>query len=1155
MSASVGSPPVPPLQGASPTGEFCEAFGRRCYRITRIEQMPPFLVNLVSASDLWMFVASNGGLTAGRVDANGAVFPYHPVDRVYDSAGISGPVTAVAVSTAAGEVIWNPFVNRIVPPRISRQLYKSVEGDALWFEEIDADLGLAFRYGWMTAEQLGFIRRCELVNLTDRPRDLRLLDGLRNLLPAGIPQRVQSVSSNLADAYKTSELLPGTTLAIHALAATIVDQPLPVEALRASVVWSGGLPGATILLSDVQTGAFFRGEALQPETRRRGLRCGYFLNCAWTLPAGATERWFMVTDTGLDHAAVSALHRRLQTGDPAADVEAGVRTTTERLRGMVGDADGLQHGGDEVIAVHHFANVLFNVMRGGTFGEGSQVPAQDFADYLALHNRAVAQRHAAFLHELPSTLSRTELLARVWPRADPDLARLASEYLPLMFSRRHGDPSRPWNRFSIRLQDAAGRRLLAYEGNWRDIFQNWEALSLSYPEYLDAFIAKFLNASTADGFNPYRISNAEIDWEVPDPEDPWSSIGYWGDHQVIYLLKLLEWSDRYQPELLPTAMRQARYSYANVPYRIADYATMRQNPRSTIRFDAALHRSIVARMSSLGSDARLLTAPSGEVLHVNLTEKLLVLALARLTNFIPDGGIWMNTQRPEWNDANNALVGYGVSVVTLCYLRRFLAHCQTRLLPALGEAQVPVSAAVIALADRVDATLATHTARLTDTRLDDTTRRALVDGLAAAGSEYRARLYAEGPGPIDSMAGERIRTLFGRALEFVDHSIRANFRPDGLAHSYNQLEFASPTSLVVHHLPLMLEGQVAVLSAGTLAPREVVALLEALRRSPLYRADQHSYLLYPDRVLPGFMERNRIADAAWAACPLFADMLQAGETRLVLEDAAGIHRFAADLETQAALEQRLAQLAAEPRWAGVLAEHAGQVREVYEEVFRHRAFTGRSGSMFGFEGLGCIYWHMVAKLLLAAQENLLAADAAGAPETKRLIKLYYDIRAGIGFNKTPAVFGAFPTDPYSHTPGHAGAQQPGMTGQVKEEILTRWGELGVRVSGGLVSFRPTFLRANEFTTAPGSFLVMDCKGQSRRLDVPARALGFTCAGTPVIYHRTGTAPGLRIFFDSGEVRHLPGNTLDRAASEALFNREGLVARLEVDLGEDYRPLD
>jgi hypothetical protein len=41
-----------------------------------------------------------------------------------------------------------------------------------------------------------------------------------------------------------------------------------------------------------------------------------------------------------------------------------------------------------------------------------------------------------------------------------------------------------------------------------------------------------------------------------------------------------------------------------------------------------------------------------------------------MSNLIPEGGIWMNTQRPEWND-NNALVGNGVSMVTLCYLRDF----------------------------------------------------------------------------------------------------------------------------------------------------------------------------------------------------------------------------------------------------------------------------------------------------------------------------------------------------------------------------------------------------------------------------------------------------------------------------------------------------
>ena len=87
----------------------------------------------------------------------------------------------------------------------------------------------------------------------------------------------------------------------------------------------------------------------------------------------------------------------------------------------------------------------------------------------------------SLLDALPETLLHSELLALARERGDADLERLAHEYLPLTFSRRHGDPSRPWNIFSIALKDEHGAKILNYEGNWRDIFQNWEALALSFP--------------------------------------------------------------------------------------------------------------------------------------------------------------------------------------------------------------------------------------------------------------------------------------------------------------------------------------------------------------------------------------------------------------------------------------------------------------------------------------------------------------------------------------------------------------------------------------------------------------------------------------------------------------------------------------------------
>jgi hypothetical protein len=167
---------------------------------------------------------------------------------------------------------------------------------------------------------------------------------------------------------------------------------------------------------------------------------------------------------------------------------------------------------------------------------------------------------------------------------DPDMERLALEYLPLTFSRRHGDPSRPWNHFSIDLKNPDGSDRLDFQGNWRDIFQNWEALAISYPQYIESFVSKFVNASTIDGYNPFRVSRAGFEWEILDPENPWSNIGYWGDHQVNYLVRLLELSERYHPGEIRRLFGRDIFVYADVPYRLKGYAETVRDPRATVEF-------------------------------------------------------------------------------------------------------------------------------------------------------------------------------------------------------------------------------------------------------------------------------------------------------------------------------------------------------------------------------------------------------------------------------------------------------------------------------------------------------------------------------------------------------------------------------------------
>jgi methionyl-tRNA synthetase len=82
------------------------------------------------------------------------------------------------------------------------------------------------------------------------------------------------------------------------------------------------------------------------------------------------------------------------------------------------------------------------------------------------------------------------------------------------------------------------------------------ALAISFPGYIENMVVKFSNASTADGYNPYKVTREGFDWEVLDPSDPWSYIGYWGDHQIVYLYRLLELSYRYHPEVLKSFLQK-----------------------------------------------------------------------------------------------------------------------------------------------------------------------------------------------------------------------------------------------------------------------------------------------------------------------------------------------------------------------------------------------------------------------------------------------------------------------------------------------------------------------------------------------------------------------------------------------------------------------
>ena len=1106
-------------------GDFVILDGEKFYKLENYDRMDDFFMTITSSGDVWNFLWAKGGITAGRKNADHAIFQYGTADRIADYKYTTGSYTAIQVERADGVTLWEPFgrflqgtgAAGIPEDGVQYNLYKNINGSRVIFEASNEALQLVFRYGWTSSRRFGLVKLAKLINMADKPQRVRVLDGARNIMPAIVDASLQNNMSVLVDAYKSTELDTESGLAMFALSSALTDRAEPNEALLANTCWF--TTEDEVYISDGVIQDFAAGRKLTETDIVKGGRGSCFILHEAELAAGSEDSWASAFDHSLNAADVVKLKKVLADRKEAARLLAeDIGATDAELDRFIGEADGIQSTADEMACVHHRTNVIFNIMRGGFFANDGRIDVADFLAFVKQRSAAEYDKAARLLADMEESseaageeaVAKKTLEAKIFAAADSQLTRLYMEYLPVIFSRRHGDPSRPWNKFNIALTDGDGNQVLNYEGNWRDIFQNWEALLISYPEYISNVVAKFVNAMTIDGFNPYRISREGIDWECPDPSDPWAQFGYWGDHQVIYLQKLLELLAGYDAASLDNYLSAKLFSTANVPYRLKSYEDICRDPRNSLIFDKALSDELLKKAKSLGTDQKLVQDKEGRVALVNLTAKLLQLVIAKAANLVPGGGVWMNTQRPEWNDANNALAGWGLSMVTVCYMERMLKFL-TELYGHHGEAVYEIPATIAACMQDLKklyagAGMEAGNAVFADgVFADAASRKAFTDAAGLIFQQERDSLYREYYGAESAqVSGNELKEFYGLVERLVAGTIACNKRADGLYHTYNTLKLAAD-GMEIEHLQEMLEGQVAVLSSGLLTSGEAVEICTALRHSGMYEERQNSYMLYPNKNLQGFLAKNRVC----------ADRAKGLEAYLE-QDLDGFYHFNACCQNE---EKLTGWLETQPAMAAADRE---KLFALYEEVFNHHAFTGRSGTFYAYEGLGSIYWHMVAKLLVAVQENALRSLAADDGYGEKLKALYQEIKAGLGGSaKSPEVYGAFPFDAYSHTPYHKGACQPGMTGQVKEEILTRWGELGISIEAGCAVFKPQLLPEAEMGDAE---------------------LGFTWCGVPVSYRRG--AKKLAVSMADGTVQEFDGGVLPREYSELLFSRSHAISRIE-----------
>ncbi len=1116
------------------SGRFVQIGDEKFYQIKHFDAMKPFFISLASESNHWMYISSTGGLTAGRKNPDLALFPYYTDDKIIESGEITGSKTILQVLKNGKRYLWEPFSDRNYGIyKIERTILKSTIGNKLIFSEKNIDLGLTFNYAWMNADDFGWIKKSWLINDVDQPVEIYLVDGLQNILPFGVDLQSQSKFSTLVDAYKKTELIQKANLALFRMEAIMVDRAEPSEALRVNTIWNHGLENVSYLLSSGQLDNFRLDKSIVSENESKGVRGAFFACSKLVLEASSKKTWYFVAEVEQDAVKVNNLIEFIKQNTNLGElIENSIQKGTDSLLSIIAETDGIQHTSDENKMARHFSNVLFNNMRGGLYSEGYTIYADYFGQHIKHFNIKVWEKQKDFLSKLPEKIEYSNLESLIAKENDKNLYRLFLEYLPLTFSRRHGDPSRPWNLFNIRVKDENGNKLLSYQGNWRDIFQNWEALSLSYPNYINGIIAKFLNASTADGYNPYKVTSEGIEWEVIEPDNPWSNIGYWGDHQIIYLLKLMELSANHNPEGLLSLLNKELFAYANVPYVLKSYEEIVANPKNSIRFNEELNRHIESIVPSFGADAKLILNLDGEVMLVSFTEKILASLLSKLSNFVPEAGIWMNTLRPEWNDANNALVGNGASMVTLYYIRRFLTFTK-EFYQKSTEENFNVSDEIGGFFESLHSIFVKYLTQLNN-GIDDTLRRKITDDLGKAGENFRDKIYKGFSGKKQAIPGIKLIEFYDICLRYIDQSINANKRSDNLYHAYNLISF-SDDAISIRQLYEMLEGQVAALSSGKLSTTESLELLNSLQNSSLYRQDQKSYILYPNKQLPDFLTKNQIPNEEIEKIPLLSKLAETGNTKIIIKDHKALFHFNAAFNNSGFLKDELEKLKIHSSLTITDSEQKA-ILDVYEKIFDHQSFTGRSGTFYKYEGLGCIYWHMVSKLLLAVGESIRKAVAEKAkPEMIKQLENHFEaIQKGIGAHKSPKEYGSFPFDPYSHTPTMAGVQQPGMTGQVKEDIISRFFELGVFVNHGQLNIKPVILKKSEFI-------------QPSNISKPEYlypTMHFTYCSVKFVYLLDNTE-GIDIMYKNGEKESTNDYSLSKLNSRLIFNRDKNIDKVVV----------
>lgn len=805
------------------------------YVIKNYQSRPPFSSFLPGIAGplgvpLWCYYNNRGQAVCsfGGQDKDHAIMEFSPARESYRDVSRTGFRTFCKVNGAFRELFTEDCDMHI----------GSSELEITWAGE---GLEASTVYFGLPGERTAALARILTVRNTGGDAvDLELLDGMPELVPYGVSHRNLKDMNNLAQAWMRVEDAD-TGIACFRVRASLEDtaQVTRVEGCNFCLAWD-------------ETGAVLR-PLVQPElvfgTDTSLARPEGFLRAPLEKLRAAEQR----TENRLPCCFLTRT-AILQPGEAV------------RLFCLYGQAEGKARP----------AALSQKIFGGGWFAQKRQEAA-------ALTDALCAPVSCRTADPVFDAYCRQTYLDNALRGGVPVFFRSGGKSVPFyLYSRKHGDPEREYNAFSLGAEYYAQGN-----GNFRDVSQNRRCDILFSPELGEENIHTFFDLIQPDGYNPLvltattyrlpeealpqilekvpetrrqeaaallrrdftpgRLAMALEDWGMP-PEDGLAlttaavceasrepnaafTEGYWCDHWT-YNLDLIESYLAVYPE------RKEDLLFSRRRYRWYQPQAL-VNPRSK-RYHMTENglRQYHALDGEEGAARKWTLSGNGEA-RSTLAEKLLLLCAVKTATLDAAGmGVEMEGGKPGWYDALNGLPGLlGSSMAESCELARLLAF--TRQALAEGTGSMDLYMEIARLLESVDEILQTESdAYARWGKLNDA-KEAYRSGTAAGFSGERRNL------PRAALAG-----MLERMESIVLAGIRAAVRMGGgicpTYFTFEAGEVAStpegpmPLALTPHPLPLFLEGPTRWLKLEV--PREEKrALASNLRESGLYDRELRMY--------------------------------------------------------------------------------------------------------------------------------------------------------------------------------------------------------------------------------------------------------------------------------------------------------------------------